>query len=334
MNYLYQMMNLFRYSTFLICISLIFQLDVMSQQVPAKDENIPYLVTFGAHANKSWGDDDFCQILFFSVPPSHSDPFYLRVYDPDTGGELDEVKGEFNTTTKIAVYGGPGAWDNPDARQINPVGNYNSGNMLASRNFDMDSRYDNAWYTFGPFIQQEGEFVEKLGGYVFKVIVQGISGDDGNLYRFFMSTDKDENRPIEGGNVFTYEYTFRLSNNQSNVSQIYPYLDDKVSSVKILNYDWDDDGFIRVVSVSKRGELCTISGDSEWAENEFLITKDELNTSMEIQFIKNNVTLIKNNNVVVIVQNQYGESLPFYVIPIGGRPVYNPSLRMKSVERR
>lgn len=323
-----------RYSSFLICISVFFQLEVLAQQAPAKDENIPYLVTFGADAEMSWGDDDFCQILFFTIPPSYTDPFYLRVYDPDTGGELDELKGEFNTTTRISIYGGNDAWNNIDARQVNPSGNYASGNMLGSRIFDMNSRYDKDWYTFGPFIQQEGEFVEKLGGYVFKAIVQGISGDDGNLYRFFMSMDKDGNRPIEGGNVFTYEYTFRLSNNQNNVSQIYPFMDDKVTSVKIRNYDWDNDGFIRVVSVAKRGELCTISGDSDWKENEFLITKDELNTSMEIQFIKNKSTLIKNNNVVVIVQNQYGESLPFYVIPIGGRPVYNPSLRMKSIERR
>jgi hypothetical protein len=54
---------------------------------------------------------------------------------------------------------------------------------------------------------------------------------------------------------------------------------------------------------------------------------------MEIQFIKNNRTHIRNNNVVVIVQNQYGESLPFYVIPIGGRPVYNPALQFRTIQK-
>lgn len=320
--------------TSLLALSMFWGLDLMSQPAPAEDENIPYLVTFGAAAEKSWGDDDFCQVFFFSVPPSHTNPFYIRVFDPDTGGELDEMKGEFNTVTRITVLGGDGAWSNPDARQVDPVGNFRSGNQLASKTFDKNGRYDEEWYTFGPFIQQEGEFVEKLGGYIFKVVVQGIAGDDGNLYSFYMSTEKKDNRAIEGGNIFTYEYTFRLSNNQYNVSQIYPFLDDKVTSVKIMNYDWDGDGFIRVVSVAKRGELCTISNDSEWKENEFIITKSELNTSMEIQFIKSNTKHMKNNNVVVIVQNQYGETLPFYVIPIGGKPVYNPSLRMKAIERK
>ena len=306
----------------------------MSQSAPAEDENIPHLVTFGSNSETSWGDDDFCQIFFIMIPEAHTAPFYIRVFDPDTGGELDEMKGDFNTTVKFSVYGGNGSWSNDDAKNVDPVGNYESGNLLGSRNFAQISRFDQEWYTFGPFNQQEGEYSEKLGGYVFKVIAKGISGDDGNLYKYFVSTERKENRAIEGGNVFTYEYTFRLSNNQNNVSQIYPYLDDKVTSVKILNYDWDNDGFIRVVSVAKRGTLLTISKQDEWKNNTLPITEDERNTSMEIQFIKNNSQLIKNNNVVVIVQNQYGESLPFYVIPIGGRPVYNPSLRMRAVEKK
>lgn len=318
----------------IIVLSVAFGLGLTAQPAPAEDENIPYLVTFGADSDKNWGDDDFCQIFFFRVPPSHKEPFYIRVFDPDTGGEIDEMKGSFNTSVQFSIYGGSGTWSNEDAKQPDPVGNYKSGNMLATKNFETSSRYDDEWYTFGPFIIQEGEHLEELGGYVFKAIVQGIKGDDGNLYRFFLSSDKKENRPIEGGNVFTYEYTFRLSNNQNSVSQIYPYLDDKVTSVKIRNYDWDNDGFIRVVSIAKRGELCDISNDSEWKENTFPITAKEHNSSMEIQFIKSNTSHIKNNNVVVSVRNQYGESLPFYVIPIGGKPVYNPSLRMKAIERK
>jgi len=306
----------------------------ISQSAPGEDENIPFLVTFGANSETSWGDDDFCQIFFFLVPKSYTDPFYIRVFDPDTGGELDEMKGDFNTTVRFTVFGSNGAWSDDDAKNVDPVGNYESGNMLASRTFTQSNRFDQEWYTFGPFHQKEGEYSEKLDGYVFKVIAKGVDGDDGNLYKYFMSTEQKENKAIEGGNVFTYEYTFRLSNNQNNVSQIYPYLDDKVISIKILNYDWDNDGFIRVVSVAKRGELIALSNEDEWKENNLPIKENERNTSMEIQFIKNNSQLIRNNNVVVIVQNQYGESLPFFVIPIGGRPVYKYSIRVKAIDKK
>ena len=309
-------------------------IDAMPQPAPAEDENIPYLVTFGADAVTSWGDDDYCQIFFFMVPPSYTDAFYIRVFDPEVGGDLDEMKGSFNTSIKYSIYGGQDSWSNEAARNDNPVGNYNSGNLLASKSFGLSERYNKEWYTFGPFIQKEGEYVEKLGGYIFKLIIQGTSGDDVNLYRLFMSTNKKLNQAIEGGKVFTYEYTFRLSDNPNNVSQIYPYLDDQVTSVKIRNFDWDKDGNIRLVSVAKRGELCTISNEGEWKENTSFINESERNTSMEVQFIKDRSKQIRNNNVVIIIQNQYGESLPFFVIPIGGSPVYNPSLRMKAIQKK
>ena len=306
----------------------------LSQQAPAEVENIPYLVTFGGNSDKSWGDDDFCQIFFFMTPKAHKDPVYIRIYDPDTGGEIDEPKGEFNTIIKFSVYGGKGTWTGDDAKAIDPVGKFECGILLDSRSFDNNPKFDQKWSTFGPFNPLEGEFSEKFDGYIFKVIAKGISGDDGNLYKYFMSTNAGENKPVEGANIFTYEYTFRLSNNQNNVSQIYPYIDDKVTSVKIMNYDWDGDGFIRVVSVAKRGELCGISGEGDWKYTTLPVVGSERNTSMEVQFIKNRGKLINNNNVVVIVQNQYGVSLPFYVIPIGGIPVYTPSLKMKVVERK
>ncbi len=306
----------------------------LSQSAPAEDENIPYLVTFGGGSDKSWGDDDFCQIFFFMIPKTHIEPVYIRVFDPDTGGEIDEMKGVFNTTIRFSVYGGKGAWSEEAAKSVDPTGKFESGILLDSRSFDNNPGYDQKWYTFGPFNPREGEFSEKLDGYIFKVIAKGTSGDDGNLYQYFMSTDKKENKPVEGGNLFTYEYTFRLSNNQNNVSQIYPYIDDKVTSVKITNFDWDEDGFIRVVSVAKRGELCAISAEGDWRSTQLPVVEIERNTSLEIQFIKNRGKLVSNNNVVVIIQNQYGESLPFYVIPIGGIPIYNPALRMKAVEKK
>jgi len=314
--------------------SLLWILQAVSQPAPAEDENIPFLITFGKDAETNWGDDDFCQIFFFMVPDSYTEPLYIRVYDPDTGGELDELKGDFNTTVRFSVYGGPGTWSDTDAKNENPTGNFESGSLLATRSFGQSDRYDQKWFSFGPYNPKEGEYIEKLGGFVFKVIARGVEGDDGNLYKYYMSVDMNENIPVEGGNLFTYEYTFRLSDNPDHVSQIYPFLDDLVTSVKICNFDWDDDGYIRVISKSKRGELCTVSDDGDWKENRFPVTQNERNTSMEIQFIKDSTNPVRNNNVVMIVQNQYGESLPFFVIPIGGRPVYNPSLKMRSIQKK
>ena len=302
---------------------------VFSQSAPAIDENIPYLVTFGGDAVTSWGDDDFCQIFYCLIPSSQTDPVYIRVYDPDTGGAIDEAKGEFNTITNFSVYGGKGCWLDTAALVIGKTGNYKNGYLLSSKSFGADPKYDIKWYSFGPFNPSEGEYVEKLGGRVFKIIAQGISGDDGNLYKYFLSTSPVENIAVEGGNLFTYKYHLRLSDDQKHVSQIYPFADDRTISIQVSNFDWDNDGIIRIFSVAKNGILCDVSGENNWIIREFPIVAEEKNSTIEIQFIKNKSVQIKNNNVVVTVKNQYGNSLPFYVVPIGGVPVYSPKIRMK-----
>ena len=304
-------------------------LGLFSQSAPAIDENIPYLMTFGGNALTSWGDDDFCQIFFCVIPSSQTDPVYIRVYDPDTGGDLDEVKGELNTIVNFSVYAGKGCWSDTAAQSIYLTGNYKSGYLLISKSFGVDMKYNKKWYSFGPFNPSEGEYVEKLGGRVFKIIAQGISGDDGNIYKYFLSTSPVENVAVEGGNFFTYKYHFRLPDDQKQVCQIYPYADDKTISIQVSNFDWDNDGIIRLFSVAKNGIFCDVSGDNLWTVREFPIVAEERNSSIEIQFKKNKSVKIRNNNVVVAVRNQYGVSLPFYVVPIGGVPVYSPKIRMK-----
>ena len=76
---------------------------VHAQPVPAIEENIPFLVTFGKFSETSWGDDDFIQIFYFQIPDDHQDPIYIRVFDPDCGGEHDEGKGDFRSTNDIST---------------------------------------------------------------------------------------------------------------------------------------------------------------------------------------------------------------------------------------
>jgi hypothetical protein len=300
-----------------------------AQPVPAADENIPYLVTFGKSGSTSWGDSNFSQVFFFVIPQSQVDPVYIRVYDPDTGGELDEQKGDFNTTTTYTVYGGKEAFTHKDAKRNSPGGNYKSGNMLASKSFNNNSRYDKQWYTFGPFNPKEGELAPEYGGYIFKVIAEGTTGDDGNLYRYYISVLQNENKAVEGANSFTFEYSFRMSDNAADVSHIYPYIDNKVISVKISDFDHDNDGIIKIVSVAKRGEICKVSADDNWIYSEHKISDEEKNSSLDIQFIKNKTAPAKNNNITLSIANQYGELLPFYVVPIGGIPKYQYKIGVK-----
>jgi hypothetical protein len=314
---------------FAIFFTLSLSVNVFAQPVPAEDENIPFLMTFGPKAETSWGDDDYSQTFFFVIPTEHTSPIFIRVFDADCGGKVDEINGLWDTKITYSVFGGSGCQTDKDAQSTDPVGNYKSGNMLATKTFGENPRYDDNWYTFGPFNPTEGELVEKYGGYIFKIICEGVQGDDGNMYRYFVSTSQTENKRIEGANAFAYEYSFRMHNDPNEVSHIYPYIDDRTISVEQKNFDWDRDGIIRIVSVGRAGLPCKVSGDDDWGQNQFKILEEEVNSSLDLQFIKKKNPPVKNNNVVISVKNQYGELLPFYTIPIGGVPKYKYSIGVK-----
>lgn len=299
-----------------------------AQQAPSPDEKIPFLCTFSKASEKDWGDDDFVQIFFFVVPETEKNPIYIRVFDPDIGGKYDEVHDNFNSKTKFTVYGGKGAISNPDAKKQTPTGNYKSGIQLASKTFGGEPDYDDKWYTFGPFNPVEGELQKKeFGGYVFKLIIDGVEGNDGNLYRLFLSSSPNENKPIEGGNAFAFEYSLRLADSKGSISHLYPFVGEGVTAVIINVFDFDDDGILRVVSVSKKGEITKSSGNGVWLENKHKIVPDEINTSLDVQFVKQQDS--KNNNIVVYITNQYGELMPFYTTPIGGVPKYKFKIGVK-----
>lgn len=314
----------------LVCLFIFSTGSVNAQQFPGEDENIPFLVTFGKTAPTSWGDDDHSQSYFFVIPETQKDPVYIRVFDAECGGENDEMKTAFNTRTKFAVYGGKGAFTNEASIKPDPVPGHDAGTLLDAKTFATDAKYDNQWYTFGPFNPTEGELVSHQGGYIFKMITTGVSGDDGNLYKYFLSTKADRNVPVEGANAFTYEYSFRLPNKVS-VCHIYPYVTQDVIAVQQHNFDWDSDGTIRIVSVAKKGEPVRMSSEDNWADSRHEIVDEEKNTSLDFQLIKTKA--VRNNNVVFRVTNQYGKAMPFYSAPIGGVPKYKYSIGVKYLKK-
>ncbi|MFN7492447.1 MAG: hypothetical protein ACK5RG_05985 [Cyclobacteriaceae bacterium] len=295
-----------------------------AQRVPNEIENLDYLITYGAQAPLSLGDDDHVQILFFSIPRSYKNPIYIRIYDPETGGTHDELHGGANTQTRFSIYGGKEAFSNNDAQKVNPSGRFDSGNLLASKVFGSDAKTDANWYSFGPFNPLQGEESNEMDGYVFKVIIEGLQGDDGNQYRCFLSELANSNRAIEGANAFAYEYTFKLPK-AKGISHIYPFIDQSVVSITQNNFDFDSEGNLMIYSVAKNRHLGLVSGDDVWAKSKHVMADAEKNTTLDIQIQKSKEG---ENAMSLFITNQYDEAIPFFAIPIGGPPKYKYDLKL------
>jgi len=333
--------NLMRFFKYIIISFLIISPQIWTmaygQAVPGKDENIPFLITFGKYGETSWGDDDFYQVWFFSIPRDFNQQFYIRIFDPDCGGEWDEIQGVFNTRTSFSVYGGKGVDpdQNPDTRGLNTLADFKKyglkGTLLQTRTFGNEARFDNKYVSFGPFNPSAGDPSKKWPVYMFMIVIEGVSGDDGNLYKFFLSREQESDIPVEGANAFTYEYTFRMWNDNQSESNIYPYVDTGVVWVKQKNFDWDNDGYIRVISRYKQGLAAIHSKENDWAESRIPIQLEEIGGSLNFKFIRNKESWFKNNNVVMTIENQYGEALKFFSSPIGGVPYYKGKIASKVV---
>lgn len=305
-------------------LSMVLFFSVYAQPIPSKAESFEFFVTFGKQAESSWGDDDYNQTVFFLIPKHYRQPFYIRVFDPDVGGQHDEMKQVFDTYTRFSLFGGKGAHSNEAARNVNPVPGYDSGKRIYSKTFSQSPQYDNKYFVMGPFNPLDGEYDEVMGGYIFKVIVEGVKGDDGNLYNFFLSSQSGSNRKIDGANAFTYEYALRLKSD-GTVSHLYPFIDGGISSIILYNFDYDKDGEIFVYTVAKNRHLSAVSGDDEWKKGVHKISSAEHNSSMDVQLLNKKGI---NNNLTVYVLNQYEDAVGFFSSPIGGVPKYRYKVKI------
>ncbi len=302
---------------------------VQAQLVPGEFEHIEYLMTFGKECPTEWGDDDFSQTFFFIIPKAFTHPVYIRVYDPEVGGNHDVLNGQFNTKMKYQLYGGPGAYSNPDARNIDPVGEYKSGNLIASKTFGNDPEYDDQWYSFGPINPLEGEFVEQFDGHVLKLITEGVVGDDGNLYKHFLSTQHNINKEVEGANAFTFEYSFRLPEHTKQVVHLYPFIEEDVVSIIQHNFDLDNIAHVMLYSVAKNRITAGESGNDVWIQSQHQILDAEKNTTLDVQILTDGEA---ENDVVAYITNQHNEAIAFFSNPIGGPPKYKYKVDVKKTK--
>jgi hypothetical protein len=240
------------------------------------------------------------------------------------GGNHDEFVGPPNTSTRFSIYGGKGAFSSKEAREVTLGSDYKTGNLMASKVFGNEAEFDSEWYTMGPYNPLEGEEVPSFNGYLLKIIVEGLKGNDGNHYRFFLSEEPGRSKSIEGANAFAYNYTFKLHKAQT-LAHIYPFIEKSIVSITQHNFDFDNDGKILIYTVSKIGAKAKASGNNVWASSVHPITELEKNLTMDIQIQK---VSSQENTMTVFITNQYDELVPFFALPIGGPPKYKHNLKV------
>lgn len=264
---------------------------VIEDQTPGMVLGFPGLVTFGPTMPQDSGDDGV-QVIFFEIPDTTPDDIYIHIFDADTGGFWDRPKGGDGWTTAIEfrIYGGAGAYSHPDAQSPRPgINGKTSGTMLASQPFTESVGIDDRWYPFGPFSAAQGEHLS--GRYLFKLVVEGTAGNDGNLYYVAISTEEASRVAPAGARIFAFSWTFDLETVLGRrVTGLYPYVPGDTTTFTQYNHGFDYSGgdmLIRTPAGALVASGSAISQGGEQSSSFDLLTAfqaDETGTGWAVDF--------------------------------------------------
>ena len=161
-------------SWFLSSVLIALLLSVSAGEAQESAAERPLSVAYGPKALAQEGDDDHREEILLSVPAGTSDKLYVRVFDPDLGGDHDLVYGKPDTEARFMVYG---RGDAP----------------LMTRRFGADPATDGKWTTLGELDPADADVVGDRR--VFRLVVDGVGGDDANLF----TVDRQSARSPQSG---------------------------------------------------------------------------------------------------------------------------------------
>lgn len=283
------------------------------------------LRTNGQDTSPTFGDDDKVQIIFFELPASlpPSTGLYFNVFDPDCGGPAftDTMDIAFNTTTRFSVIGGLGAYSDPLARAPFFDGSNNSGilsgNTLITRTFGVSSTLDNTWVALNsaPILITEGELVGDKR--LFKLVVEGLSGDDGNIYDVTVGESPATTNTVPSGTrIFAYSLTFETP--VMSRPHLYPYVMASVTRVVQYNFDFDaPPGAMTFTTPSGQSFVMAVGGDGDWTSSTHVAAAQDRDATWTV----NTESGFGFDNCITFYTTDYnGNALAIFGQPYGGYP--------------
>ena len=302
------------------CFCLMPLLVIFTLLQPCWAQESATLVTYGANAQTIEGDDDFKQVIFFTIPKTtRSKRLYLRIFDPDVGGAWDQQYGEWDSQTRFRLYGGQGAYTAPTVRTPFPDEvDRLAGELIADATFGVDKFSDNKWFTYANFAPVQGEKVRETS--IFKLVVEGVKGDDGNIFEVAVSTHPKRNDPPDGLKIINYCPTMRLPAIGVHAELRFS-VPEKVREITVHNFDLA--GAYMTIQTRFRSELTiTPSDQGKWAEDKVVLEEDETGTLAALTYQGG---YEMPNDATFYVTDEKGEALPIllpvYVLKRNSRPV-------------
>lgn len=291
--------------------SFAFVKDGLCYRIPPEDDDIGYLYVFGEDGKRSYGAKKEPQVIFLRVPKTYNEDIEVSIYDPDVGGFLDEKSGKWNTKTRFYIFGGEGAYSSIAGLNEEDITDFGEGVLLEVKDFGRNKKYDRKFYHFPPLSAHEGEDIGNFR--YFKIIVEGLSGDDNNMFSLKISPDVVE--------TFSYVLSLRLPERRGAKMDLYPEIPKDAKSLIEYNYDLDSTGgSIEIVTTSRAYDI-EGSETGVWASTEIDILPGDAGKRWVYEITKDRQP---NANMAMCLTSEDGLAIPVFFTPgpAGPRKVF------------
>lgn len=238
-----------------------------------------FLVTFGKECPTHWGDDDFIQEVLIRVPLDFKETVHIQVFDPECGGQYDEINRNWNTQTTFILLGAAGA--------------------MNRREFGEDPAADARWMTLFSASADQGEMGDNY--YQFKLRVEGGTGDDGNLYHVRASLSNERMTEIAGVDYYLENVCFRQPELENEVIELNfdPPLANE-TPVDIYTFDNDDPNIITLFTPVRPNLVLRNYGNNQNVKNTFRVQAGE---SVDIWTLRIQRGPSHNNDMAIYVED-------------------------------
>lgn len=288
----------------------------------------PLMAAYGPNALTIEGDHDHRLVVRFDVPADRRGTVHVRLFDPDTAGLHDEVFGRPDGRTRFSIYGADARVQfGPDDAGI--YQEYVSGTPLVSREFGADRRLDDSWTTLASLDVGDGELFGNRR--MFFLVVDGIDGNDGNLFDVAISASAAAQEAVTDARLYSYMPTVRVLNRRS-ITELGFAIPNGATSLTFINFDTAG-GRIEYAGPF-RSQPLDASNQDEWRMTRIALQPDEAGRRASVVLAGG--TEIPNVISLVIVDDAGAPipiALPPRSLPPNRRPVAVADHQPKSCER-
>lgn len=287
-----------------------------------------FFSVFGENAPSERGDNNHVQVIYFDIPASETRPIYLRIFDAEVGGYLDERHGQFNSKTRYVLLGGSSAsrvYGGSTEVQSSPYLNhdFSDTDIIHDRTFGVEPRYDGRYFVLGDLPLEQG--FETIDGYRrFAFFALGIEGNDGNFFDFVLSYDPNDKIEPENYRMFTYNMTLRIPNSSSFKGQIRVPVQNR-ERLHIATFSLNNEPIAIHIPFQEPQEIAS-SPAGEWRINTIDIPNPATIESIGFNFLGSNY----NNTFSFMVLDEQNAPIAIPLPILDYEPVAEPVLSFET----